>query len=42
MAFTMTPLSRVLNQTDFIISVIGFAFVLIGVFFAIESLARSR
>ncbi len=42
MAFVMTPLSKVLDQPDFVTAVIGFAFVLIGVFFAIETLARGR
>lgn len=39
--FAIMPLSRVLPQQDFIISVIGFGFVLLGIFFSIEVLARS-
>lgn len=39
--FAVMPLSRVLTQQDFMISVIGFGFVLLGVFFSIEALARS-
>jgi len=34
------PLSSVLPQRDFVISVIGFGFVLIGIFFSIEALAK--
>ncbi len=39
--FAVMPLSRVLPQRDFMVSVIGFGFVLLGIFFSIEALARS-
>ena len=39
--FAVMPLARVLSQRDFIVSVIGFGFVLLGIFFSIEALARS-
>ena len=42
MAFVMTPLGKLLSPPDFVTAVIGFAFVLVGVFFAIESVARGR
>lgn len=42
MVFVMLPLGGVLGKADFVTAVIGFAFVIIGIFFAIESLARGR
>ena len=42
MTFVMLPLANVLHQTDFVTCTVGFAFVVIGVFFAIESVAKGR
>lgn len=42
MVFVMLPLGGVLGKADFVTAAIGFAFVIIGIFFAIESLARGR
>ena len=40
--FAIMPLSSVLPQRDFVISVIGFGFVLVGIFFSIEALAKHQ
>ena len=40
MGFVLLPLTRVLPQPDFFVCTIGVAFIIVGVFVAIESLAK--
>jgi lipopolysaccharide export LptBFGC system permease protein LptF len=40
MAFIAVPLSNVFNRADFLMSLLGLAFVIVGTFFAIESVAK--
>ena len=42
MAFVLVPLGTILQKPDFVICSVGFAFVIVGVFFAIESVARQK
>ena len=42
MAFVLVPFVQVLEQADFVACTVGFALVLVGIFFAIESVARHR
>ncbi|MBI3456712.1 MAG: hypothetical protein HY002_13120 [Candidatus Rokubacteria bacterium] len=39
-AFLLLPLSTLLPSPDFLVCAIGAAFIVIGVFFAIESVAK--
>jgi hypothetical protein len=41
-AFAVMPLSRVLPKPDFIMSLAGYALLLLGIFFTIEMLAKDR
>jgi hypothetical protein len=36
------PLQSVLAQSDFMMSVVGFGLIVIGIFFSIEALARQK
>lgn len=36
------PLARVLAQPDFVVCVVGFSFLLLGIFFTIESVAKRQ
>lgn len=40
MAFVLLPLARVLPAPDFVVCTIGMGFIIVGVFVAIESLAK--
>lgn len=40
MAFVLLPLSRLMERPDFVTATLGFALVIIGVFFALESVAK--
>ncbi len=40
MAFVLLPLSRLMERPDFVISTIGFTITILGIFFALESLAK--
>ena len=40
MGFALLPLARVLPQPDFVVCAVGVGFIILGVFVAIESLAR--
>jgi hypothetical protein len=40
--FVVMPLSNVLATRDFVLLVIGFGFVLVGIFFSIEAVAQRR
>ena len=42
MVFVLLPLSTVLRQPDFVMCTIGVGFIVIGTFFAIESVARKK
>lgn len=41
-AFTAMSLTTVLRQPDFVVCVVGFGFTIVGIFFAIESVARKK
>ena len=41
MGFLLLPLSRVLETPDFMVCVVGVAFILMGIFFTIESVVKS-
>lgn len=40
MMFVVMPMATVLRQPDFVVFTIGSAFVLLGIFFAMESVAK--
>ena len=40
--FAVMPMASVLVQRDFILMVIGFGLVLVGIFFSIEAVAQSK
>ena len=40
MVFVLLPLITVLEREDFVVCAIGFAFLVIGIFFAIETIAK--
>ena len=42
MAFVLMPLATTLPQPDFVVCSVGFGFVIVGIFFAIESVARQK
>ncbi len=42
MVFVVLPFATLLDQADFVMMTIGMAFVVVGAFFAIESVARQK
>jgi hypothetical protein len=42
MVFVLVSLVTVLQQPEFVLCCVGLAFLLLGVFFAIESVAKSK
>lgn len=41
-AFTSMAMTTVLRQPDFVVFVVGLGFTIVGIFFAIESVARKK
>jgi hypothetical protein len=42
LAFAVVPISMIMSKPDFIMCLAGFVFMLLGIFFTIESVAKQR